>query len=422
MRGAARYLRGLSPRLPRAVWLLQAVGFAMFGTGIAVPFLVIYLHNVRGVSLGLAGSIAATNGLAALVSGPVAGALADRVGARTTLVSALIIMAAAFALFPLIRNPWQAFLVNALAGVGSGAFWPSHGTLLSALTPPELLSAAFGQRNAIANLGIGLGGLVGGLIARAGDPSSFTLLFVLGAVIFLGFAVIVTCIPPAEAAEEVVEERSGYRAVVRDRPFVSFVLLNTVLISATVGLSTVFPVFAKNEAGVSERGIGFIFFLNTFVIVLLQLPISKLQEGRRRMVALAAMAALWGAGWLLVLAGSVWLEAAAAAVLFAFAIGVLGALGECLHGSVQGPLVADLAPRHLLGRYMALSTSSWEVGFVIGPAVGGFVLQAAPYALWPVAAAICLAVGGWALLLEQRLPHRLRRTPRAEEQGILEPA
>jgi len=410
------YVRSLNPAVPRAVWLIQATTLAMVGTGIVVPFIVIYLHNVRGLSLGVAGSVAAMNGLAALVSGPIAGSVADRIGAKAVLFSALIILAAAFALFPLIHDARQAFLVNALSGVGSGAFWPSHGALLSALTPPEQLSAAFAQRNVVANLAIGLGGLLAGLIANTGDPSSFTVLFLLGATIFVVFALLVTRIPPPERIEEPAGGAGdGYNAVVRDRPFASFVLLNTILIGSTMGVGTLFPVFAKNEVGVSEREIGMIFFLNTFVIVLLQLPIAKHQEGRRRMVALATMAALAAGSWLLVFAGGLWLEAAAAAALFALAIGVLGGLGECLHGSVQGPLVTDLAPPRLLGRYMALATSSWEVGFMIGPLVGGFVLQAHPYALWPAAAAVCLAAGASAMLLERRLPVGVRRTRRATE-------
>src|SRR5919198_6420575 len=137
MRAVRLYVRSLNPQLPQVVWLLQAGGLAnMFGNGVVVPFLVIYLHNVRGISLGLAGSIAASNGLAALVSGPVAGSLADRFGAKTTLAAALVVMTAAFSLFPLIHEAWHAFLLNALAGTGSGAFWPSQGALLSALTPP----------------------------------------------------------------------------------------------------------------------------------------------------------------------------------------------------------------------------------------------------------------------------------------------
>jgi hypothetical protein len=44
------YLRSLNPRLPRDVWILQAGGLAnMFGNGVVGPFLIIYLHNVRGI-------------------------------------------------------------------------------------------------------------------------------------------------------------------------------------------------------------------------------------------------------------------------------------------------------------------------------------------------------------------------------------
>ncbi len=71
MRPPVAYLRSLNPQLPRAVWLLQAGGLAnMFGNGLVVPFLIIYLHNVRGVSLGVAGLVAASNAAVALVSGP----------------------------------------------------------------------------------------------------------------------------------------------------------------------------------------------------------------------------------------------------------------------------------------------------------------------------------------------------------------
>src|SRR5213595_1216522 len=110
------YLRSLNPQLPRDVWILQAGGLAnmirngpitpfpnMFGNGVIGPFLIIYLHNVRGISLGIAGLIVASNSAAALCSGFVGGALSDRLGPRAVLSSALVVMAVAFALFPLIQ-------------------------------------------------------------------------------------------------------------------------------------------------------------------------------------------------------------------------------------------------------------------------------------------------------------------------------
>ena len=75
------YLRSLNPHLPRDVWILQVGGLVnMFGNGVIGPFLIIYLHNVRGISLGVAGLVVASNAGAALASGFVGGALSDRIG------------------------------------------------------------------------------------------------------------------------------------------------------------------------------------------------------------------------------------------------------------------------------------------------------------------------------------------------------
>jgi MFS family permease len=91
------------------------------------------------------------------------------------------------------------------------------------------------------------------------------------------------------------------------------------------------------------------------------------------------------------------------------------AVGECLHGTVQAPLVADLADHRLIGRYMATSAFSWGVGFTVGPAIGGIVLDHSPNALWPAAAAVCLAAGAAALALERAIPSYARRTPTRRE-------
>ena len=180
------------------------------------------------------------------------------------------------------------------------------------------------------------------------------------------------------------------RRVFRDRPFRSFILLNTLFIAASIALfSELFPVFAKNEAAVSEREIGLIFFLNTALIVIVQLPVAKWQQGKRRMSALAAMAVLFAVTWVLVLFGGLTLEAGARDRALCVCLrDLLARRVPARDGAGPARLGSGAPP--LLGRYMAMSSSSWQVGFIIGPAVGGFVLQAQPYALWPVAAAVCL--------------------------------
>jgi MFS family permease len=63
---------------------------------------------------------------------------------------------------------------------------------------------------------------------------------------------------------------------------------------------------------------------------------------------------------------------------------------------------------------MALGAQSWQVGWIIGPAIGGFVLQHAPNALWPAAAALNLIAAALALGLERYLPRAALRAPAAE--------
>ncbi len=411
MRGTD-YVRSLDPRLPRPVWILSFGGLAnAVGNGLAFPFLVIYLHNVRGFSLGTAGLVLATTGAVSLLVGPAVGIVIDRIGGRATLAAALVFLAVGFGSYPLIHEPWQAFLASAVAGVGNAGFWPSQSALLAGLTPPSRRHGAFALQRVTRNLGIGLGGLAGGLIATTSSPGSFTVLFLVDAATFLVFVGMLAFVPEPELpAEDESLAPARYADVLRDRVFLGLVVLNVLFVSAGYAQFELLPVFAKNEAGVSESGIGLIFLVNTLVIVLAQFPVSKGLEGRRRMPALAVMCVLWASAWVVVLLGGHGLEATAAVAAFGLAAIVFG-LGECFQGPVQGALVADVAPPRLRGRYMAVSTISWDIGFVIGPAIGGFVLQAEPLALWPLAAVVCLLAGAGALALERDLPRELRLTP-----------
>jgi MFS family permease len=170
-------------------------------------------------------------------------------------------------------------------------------------------------------------------------------------------------------------------------------------------------VYAKNEAGLSETSIGVLFLVNTAVIIFAQLPIAGFSRGRRRMPTLALFGLLWAGAWLLVpLAG-----AAGGRTAFLLLVVVMSvfAVGMCLHGAVAAPLVADLAQPHVLGRYMALNALSWQVGFALGPALGGLGLALSPNGVWLAASALCATGSILALVVEGHLPLGTRRTPAA---------
>jgi MFS family permease len=400
------------PPLPRSVTTLQVGGLLnSFGNGVVIPFLFIYLHNVRGIGLAVTGLVLATHALVSIVAGAVFGSLIDRFGGKTMLGVSLGILSVGFASYALVEAAWQGFLVAAVSGIGAGGFWPSQSTLITGLTPREQRPSAFAMQRVVMNLGIGLGALAGGLIADADSPGSFTALFLLDAASFLAYGIVMLFLVPSpviEGGEHEPGRPGSYRDVLRHRPFVAVIALNALFIFAGFSGFDVLPVYAKNEAGLSETAIGLLFFVNTVVIVLAQLPIARLARGRRRMPTLALFGLLWSGAWLLVPLAA---ASPGGALWILGVVMVVFALGQCLHGAVAAPLVADLAEPRLLGRYMALNALSWQIGFALGPALGGLGLAISSTGVWLAAAGLCAAGAAVALTIEGALPPRARRTP-----------
>jgi MFS family permease len=404
-------LHDLARGLPPSVWALHA-GMAVHtvGSGFIAPFLVIYLHDVRGLEIETAGLAVGAHFAVSIVFGLVAGPVVDAVGARAVTAAALVIVGAGMGSMPLVEDATAAFVVLSAAGVGRGAFWPAYSAMLAALTPPDRMHVSYAVQRVTGNFGFGVGGLAAGLIATTSDPRTFEALFVVSLAASLVFAIVVLLLPhvPPRPEEESTAAATGYRDVLRDRAFVGAVALAAVF--ATVGVSqlnTMLPAYAKDE-GVSETGIGLLFFVNTLTIVVAQLPVAARVEGRRRMRLLAVVGCLWAACWLGTLAAGLWLPSLALAAALV-AVAVVFALGECLDGVTWGPLVAELAPQRVRGRYMAVWLVSAQLGLALGPALGGVLLAQSPIALWLAAAATCLVAGASALMLERRLPDTARR-------------
>ncbi|OYY91355.1 MAG: MFS transporter [Sphingomonas sp. 28-66-16] len=84
-------------------------------------------------------------------------------------------------------------------------------------------------------------------------------------------------------------------------------------------------------------------------------------------------------------------------VLFSIAV----VLGTCraFAGPAFGALAPNLVPREVLPTAIALSSISWQVGTIIGPAVGGLAYAAAPFAAYALAAMLFGVAMGCLLLI-----------------------
>jgi MFS family permease len=394
--------------LPRALWVVQ-LGFFLnyFGWGGVMPFEVIYLHDGRGFSLGIAGLVVGVVTGLAVVGAPISGPLIDRVGSRRIAAVSLLALGAGFAGLAFADTPLEAFVAAAAAGLGNGGLQPSQSALVASLVGPELRHRATAVSRVASNLGVGLGGVLGGVIAAHG-LNGFVVLFLINAVTYVLYALILVVGVREDARPEPMP--GGYRVVFRDRPFVRLAIINVGVIAVGWGVfSWIVPAYAGGEIGVSTGLIGFMVLANAVTVVLAQIPAARLAEGRRRVVTMALGAVTFVVASLIVVgAGLVDIRLAAAALLVS---AVVVGLGECLHTTVLMPLVADLAPAALRGRYMAVIGLSWWLGLALAPTLAAQVLSVSPPAAMLASAAVAAAAAVAALALERELPVAIRLTP-----------
>jgi MFS family permease len=406
-------MRRLGFGLSRQLWVVEAgILLNMLGYGAVFPFEIIYLHEERGFSLGVAGLVVGCVTGVAIFVAPVAGAIIDRVGARTTAVGAGVALAGGYAGLAFATTPAAAFAAAALAGIGNGGLNPSQSALMAALAPRELRQRASAVSRVAVNVGIGLGAAIGGVVAGFG-LNGFVLLLLANAVSYLVYLAILV----AAVGNEVRPERvvGGYRVVLRDRALLRFALINVAMIAVGWGvLAWVVPPYAR-EIGIEPSLIGLVLLANAATVVFAQLPIVKAAEGRSRVGALSLGATTWVvACFLAFLAQAVRPELAFACLV---AAAVAFAVGECLHATAFMPLIADLAPLALRGRYMATIGLSWWLGISLAPTVGAQLLAVSPSLALIGGAAVAASVILLLRAFEPALPVGVRAIPRPEAQG-----
>jgi MFS family permease len=393
--------------LSRELWLVQiGVFLNTFGWGAVLPFEVIYLHDGRGFSLGLAGLVVGTLTGAGVAASPLAGPVIDRFGARATMTGAGILLAAGYTGLAFAHSPAVAFAAAIVGGAGNGALSPAQSTLLAGLASPEVRHRAAAVSRVCTNAGFGFGGALGGVIAAQG-LDGLVALFLLNAATYLAYVVVLVLV--VREAPRATPIPGGYRTVLRDRAFVHLAVTNVAIIGVGWGvLPWVVPPYAKNAIGIDAGLIGLLMLANAATVVVAQVPVARFAEGRRRVVMMALGSTIFALACLLVrVAGS--LDHAYAALL---AASIVIGIGECFHTSALMPLVADLAPESLRGRYMATMGFSWWIGLALAPTVGTQLLAVSASLTFACCAAAAAAAAVSMLALEARLPGTALLTPR----------
>ncbi|MFE2613665.1 MFS transporter [Micromonospora chalcea] len=405
-------LRRALPARPEARRILLGTLFSAVGRGLTLPFLFIYLTDVRGLTDTRAGLVIGWFGAVTLALSPLAGTFIDRFGARRVVLPCLVIEAIGTGSLALVDSTASAFGVMTLVAVGSSAIWAGQNTILASLTGDGERQRVFGLNFALLNLGIGTGGLISGAVVDVARPITFEAIYLLDAVSYLTPALILLTLPHvgrrpvAAAGAKAAERTGGYLTVLRDRPFRRLVIFGLVL--TTCGYAQIevgFAAYSVRVVEVTPRVVAWALAANTVMIVLSQLLVIRRLEGRSRTGALAAVGAVFAGAWLVLgAAGVVGSGNALLAALGVVACSAIFGFGETMLSPVMPALTNALATDELRGRYNAMSSMIFGISGVVGPVTAGPLIGAAHGRVWvAVVVGGCLAASVLALSLRPLL-------------------
>jgi len=372
--------------LPKTFWYLWTGTLINRSGAFVMLYLEIHMVAYYGFSATFAGLVLGLFGGGLALGSIVGGVLADRWGRRGALLISHLMQAAAGLIMGLtFQAHWIAILATLFGfwnGLGRAPF---SATMVDVLGPSARLKGMNLNYWAI-NLGFSISAILAGFLSRA---PHFTV-FALTAAAQLATAAVVfrlipetkpTLVPSVVKLE--LKPAGSIMAVLRDRAFMGFVLLNMGL-WVVIEACKLIPV-AMHQRGLDPAAYGTVIAVNGVMIVLGQLFVPRLISGRKRSHVLAAAAVLVGLGM-----GAV---AIAGTVPLLMLTVVIWTAGEMLNAPVNGALIADLSQPEMRGRYQGVAGTSFSLAQFISPIFGGLLLDNAPAAtLWIVLAAIAAAV------------------------------
>lgn len=408
-------------RLYLAATLIDALG-----SGLWLPFALLFLVHGQGLGLLDAGTSLTTGALLALVAGPATGAAMDRFGPRALLVAGNLVRLVAFCAYPLVHTSWQVVAVSAVAGLGDRLFWTCNAPMVVRLTEGRDTDRVLATQTAARFAGAGVGAAATAVLPAVTGPAAFHALAYGNAASFAVAAALIRLLPkahptraddpphqshePQESQKAVLSResaaRGGWRAVLGDRAFTGFCLTHMAFTLASASKFAVLPIVVRDFLHGPQWIAGTAITLGTVVVVTVQRPIITLLAKRSRTSALIGAATLFTVSFALLIP----LEAIS--LPLATVVILLTSLGFSVAEAVFGPIgtaaAAAAAPPGAEGRASAVFQLSWGLPMALAPGLLATLLSVGNALTWTVLALTCACAVPALLVLRRKLPAALR--------------
>ncbi len=373
------------------------------GTGLFLPFSLLYFHQVVGLPLPAVGLALSVSAAIALPLVPLAGILVDHIGPKQVVIASLVLQGAGIFGYLVVGNIPTLIIMALLETGGQCLFWSAHFALMSQLAAPNERDRWFGLAAATRNTGIGLGGLLAGVLVGANAVLGYHLIIVAdGCSYILAICLMVFGVRVAAPLREDGVQPFDYRVVLRDRPFLSFAATNIIFALCSLLLAIGLPVYIVDALHAPVWVVGVLVAMSTALIATLQTMVVRLMEPYRRTRALVLCGLLWAA-WCALLALAL-LVPKLLLLPALFAATCAFALAELIHDPTSNALAAEAAPDALRGRYIAVFQLSWRIAAILAPGTFTLLFAIHPVVPWLVVAGLILAASLLIMRIEPLLP------------------
>jgi MFS family permease len=394
--------------------LIGALAVDSLGNGLFLPLSLVYFVQLTDVPLALIGVLLSIANAITLPIPVWVGTLADRFGALPLVVGAQLLQAVGFLAYAWVAGPVGILVSAALVAIGVRFFWSSVFTAIAdhvdGGTSRRSRDTWYALANGARTAGLAAGGLVTGIVVADGREATYRGVAYVAAGCFALAAVLITAFVrtgPGHAHEPLA--RSGYATLLRDRPFLGLIALNSVYALSSMMLGVALPTVVLTWLAQPAWLTSVVLAGNAVLIALLSAPVVRRLDGFRRTRSIVVAALLW-TGWCASLAV---LGPGQAGWILPALIGgtLLFTAAELVHAPVSMGLAAAVAPPAARGRYLATFQYSFAVSSIIAPAFFATLFELGPPLPW-IALGLLNAVSVvGVLVLERTLPVRALRGP-----------
>ncbi|OCA90657.1 transporter [Bacillus sp. FJAT-27225] len=346
--------------------------FGRMATSMSIPFLAIYLTQIKHVSPGLTGLIIAVSSLVGICTSFAGGYLSDRFGRKIILFLSIFLWAGVFVLFGMAETIAGFFAANALNGFCKSIFEPASRALLADLTEPKNRLAIFNFRYTAINVGVIFGPLLGFYFGSSESTSAFFI--AAGVYVLYGISLVITYqhtgysgIQKGAVNQKPIRFSAAARIAVNDKILLLTLVGNILAVLAYAQFNSTLPQFLSGSLG-GEKGAALfsgLLILNAVTVITVQYPLLAFAKKFPPILSIMAGNLLSGFSvFLFAFSESV---PAWGAVIFLFTI------GEVLMFSMTDAFLDSIAKPELRGTYFG-AMGFTQIGNIAGPSLGGFLL------------------------------------------------